>query len=192
MTLSSLTPPPLSLEEFLKLSETKPASEFIDGRIYQKPMPQGKHSILQTRLTPAINHIVVPKRTAHAFTELRCTFEGCSIVPDIAVFEWNRIPISAAGEVENIFPIYPDWTIEILSPNQRPTRVINNILFCLNHGTHLGWLIDPDEKTVIIFQPNQQPIAMEDESDVLTVVPLLGDWSLTLGELFGWLSFAKC
>ncbi len=192
MTLSPLTPPPLSLEEFLKLSETKPASEFIDGRIYQKPMPQGKHSILQTRLTPAINHIVVPKRTAHAFTELRCTFEGCSIVPDIAVFEWNRIPISAAGEVENIFPIYPDWTIEILSPDQRPTRVINNILFCLNHGSHLGWLIDPDEKTVIIFQPNQQPIAMEDESDVLTVVPLLGDWSLTLGELFGWLSFAKC
>jgi Uma2 family endonuclease len=191
MTLSSLTPPPLSLEEFLKLSETKPASEFIDGRIYQKPMPQGKHSILQTRLTPAINHIVVPKRTAHAFTELRCTFEGRSIVPDITVFEWSRIPINTEGEVENVFPIYPDWTIEILSPDQRSTRVIDNILFCLNHGTRLGWLIDPDEKTVIIFQPNQQPIAMEENSDVLPVLELLGDWQLTLGELFGWLSFAK-
>jgi Uma2 family endonuclease len=191
MTLSSLTPPPLSLEEFLKLSETKPASEFIDGRIYQKPMPQGKHSILQTRLTPAINQIVIPKRTAYAFTELRCTFEGRSIVPDITVFEWSRIPINTEGEVENVFPIYPDWTIEILSPDQRSTRVIDNILFCLNHGTHLGWLIDPDEKTVIIFQPNQQPIAMEENSDVLPVLELLGDWQLTLGELFGWLSFAK-
>jgi Uma2 family endonuclease len=55
----------------------------------------------------------------------------------------------------------------------------------------LGWLIDPEEKTVLIFRPNQQPIAPEDNSDILPVPSLLGDWSLTLGELFGWLSFAK-
>lgn len=35
---------PLTLDEFLKLPETKPASEFIDGQIIQKAMPQGKHS----------------------------------------------------------------------------------------------------------------------------------------------------
>jgi Uma2 family endonuclease len=191
MTLSPIASPTLSLEEFLRLPETKPASEFIDGRIYQKPMPQGKHSRLQTHLPSAINQIIEKQRVGCAFTELRCTFGGRSIVPDITVFEWNRIPISTAGEIENVFPIYPDWTIEILSPDQRPTRVINNILFCLNHGTRLGWLIDPEEKTVIIFQPNQQPIALEAESDVLPVLSLLENWSLTLGELFGWLSFAR-
>jgi Uma2 family endonuclease len=191
MTISPLKPPTSSLEEFLKLPETKPASEFIDGQIYQKPMPQGKHSLLQTTLPSAINQVIVPKRIAHAFTELRCTLGGHSIVPDIAVFEWGRIPVNAEGELENVFPIYPDWTIEILSPDQRPTRVINNILFCLNHGTRLGWLIDPEEKTVIIFHPNQQPIAMEERADVLPVLALLSDWQLTLGELFGWLSFTK-
>jgi Uma2 family endonuclease len=191
MTLLPAAAPTLSLEEFLKLPETKPASEFIDGRIYQKSMPPGKHSLLQTLFTPAINQRVVSKRIAHAFTELRCTFEGRSIVPDIAVFEWNRIPINEIGEVENVFPIYPDWKIEILSPDQYPTRVINNILFCLNHGTRLGWLIDPEEKTVIIFQPSQQPVAIEERSDLLLVPDFLGDWQLTLGELLGWLSFAK-
>ncbi len=173
------------------MPETKPASEFIDGRIYQKPMPQGKHSRLQTQIPQSINQLLESSRIRCAFTELRCTFGGRSIVPDITVFEWNRIPISTAGEIENVFSVYPDWTIEILSPDQRPTRVINNILFCLNHGTRLGWLIDPDEKTVIIFQPNQQPIAMEESSDVLLVLDLLGNWQLTLGELFSWLSFAK-
>ncbi|NJM58314.1 MAG: Uma2 family endonuclease [Synechococcales cyanobacterium RU_4_20] len=191
MTLSPVELTTLSLDEFLKLPETKPASEFIDGRIYQKPMPQGKHSRLQTHFSSIINKIIEEARVRCAFTELRCTFGGRSIVPDITVFEWSRIPINAAREIENVCPIYPDWTIEILSPDQRPTRVINNILFCLNHGTKLGWLIDPEEKTVIIFKPNQQPIALEDEADDLPVLPLLGDWSLTLGELFGWLSFAK-
>ncbi|MEO0886876.1 MAG: Uma2 family endonuclease, partial [Cyanobacteria bacterium J06648_10] len=32
---------PLTLDGFLALPETKPASEFINGRIIQKPMPQG-------------------------------------------------------------------------------------------------------------------------------------------------------
>jgi Uma2 family endonuclease len=30
----------LALKEFLELPETKPASEYIDGHIIQKPMPQ--------------------------------------------------------------------------------------------------------------------------------------------------------
>lgn len=31
----------LTLEEFLQLPETKPASEYINGQIIQKPMPHG-------------------------------------------------------------------------------------------------------------------------------------------------------
>jgi Uma2 family endonuclease len=46
MTLSPVATPTLSLEEFLQLPETKPASEFIDGRIYQKPVPPGKHRVI--------------------------------------------------------------------------------------------------------------------------------------------------
>lgn len=44
--MTTAIPPSLTLEKFLKLPETKPASEFIDGRIYQKPMLTGKHSRL--------------------------------------------------------------------------------------------------------------------------------------------------
>jgi Uma2 family endonuclease len=42
---------PIGLEEFLQLPETRPASEYIDGKIIQKPMPQGEHSTLQRCLT---------------------------------------------------------------------------------------------------------------------------------------------
>ncbi len=40
----------ISLAEFLDLPETKPASEYIDGQIIQKPMPPGHHSIIQLEL----------------------------------------------------------------------------------------------------------------------------------------------
>ncbi|GAX44778.1 hypothetical protein NIES4075_57970 [Tolypothrix sp. NIES-4075] len=93
----------LSLEEFLKLSETKPASEYIDGRIYQKPMPEGKHSTIQTELVSVINQVGKVQKLAYAFTELRCTFGDRSLVPDIAVFEWQRIPLDAKGRIANKF-----------------------------------------------------------------------------------------
>jgi Uma2 family endonuclease len=190
MVTSIQSPSKISLEEFLLLPETKPASEYVDGKIYQKDMPQGKHSTLQTRFGNRINQVGEPQKLAFAFSELRCTFGGRSIVPDIAVFEWSRILLNAKGEVENRFEIVPDWTIEILSPDQNPTRVINNILFCLNHNAKLGWLIDPAEKLVLVFKPQQQPEAKENQ-DILPVLDVLSDLQLSADDLFGLLSFDR-
>ncbi len=177
----------LTLEEFLKLPETKPASEYIDGRIIQKPMPQGKHSTIQGELVSAINALVKSRRIALALPELRCTFGGRSIVPDVAVFAWERIPLDENGDVANVFQAAPDWTIEILSPDQSQTKVTGNILHCLNHGSKLGWLIDPEEKLVLIYPPRQQPELLQEKTQVLPVPELIADLQLTVDELFGWL-----
>jgi Putative restriction endonuclease len=48
---------PLTLDKFLQIPETEPASEFIDGQIFQKSMPQGQHSRLQRKLLDRINQI---------------------------------------------------------------------------------------------------------------------------------------
>ncbi|HEY9863421.1 MAG TPA: Uma2 family endonuclease [Candidatus Obscuribacterales bacterium] len=46
----------LSLEDFLNLPETKPANEYINGQILQKPMSGGKHSAIQGELCTVINN----------------------------------------------------------------------------------------------------------------------------------------
>ena len=132
------SPTQLTLAEFLERPETKPASEYVDGQIYQKPMPQGEHSILQGSLVTAINQIGKSQKLACAFPELRCTFGGRSIVPDVSVFEWQRIPRKTNGRIANKIEIPPDWVIKILSPDQSPSRVIDKIIFCLKHVTMLG------------------------------------------------------
>ena len=178
---------PISLKEFLALPETKPASEYIDGKIIQKPMPQGEHSTIQGELIIALNSALKPQKIARAFPELRCTFGGRSTVPDVTVFTWDRIPRQDNGRIANAFNIEPDWTIEILSPDQRHSRVTGNILHCLDNGTKLGWLIDPQEPSVLVYFPKQQPAFFEDANNVLPVPDFAQDFKLTLGELFGWL-----
>ena len=177
----------LTLEEFLQLPETKPASEYINGQIIQKPMPQGKHSRIQGELVTAINIVVKRQKIACAFPELRCTFGDRSTIPDIAVFVWQRIPRDEKGEIANAFSLAPDWTIEILSPDRSQTKVTKNILHCLRHETQMGWLIDPDEKAVIVYLPKQE-IEVFDEPDMLLPVPsFVSELNLTVQDLFNWL-----
>lgn len=175
-----------SLAEFLTLPETKPASEYINGNIQQKPMPQGKHSTLQGRLVTEINRVGQPEKRAYAFPELRCTFSDRSLVPDIAVFEWRNIPVDENGEIQNRFSLAPDWVIEILSPEQSPPRVIEKILFSLQQGSQLGWLIAPDDYSVTVFHPDRLA-EFKEQDDRLPPLPVLDNWQLTAAELFSWL-----
>jgi Uma2 family endonuclease len=177
----------ITLEEFLTLPETKPASEYIDGKIIQKPMPQGKHSTIQTELSTAINAVMKPRRIARAFSELRCTFGGRSTVPDVSVFAWGRIPRDENGEIGNVFQLAPDWTIEILSPDQSVTKVTKNILHCLKYETQMAWLIDPDEQTVFVYRPKQQTEVFDEPEELLPVPSFASELRLTVGDLFGWL-----
>jgi len=161
----------LTLLEFLELPETKPASEYIDGAIIQKPVPQGKHSILQRELSFFLTTRFRVENNAQAFPELRCTFGARSLVPDIAVFRSERIPRDSDGEVANRFDLHPDqrsqqapsveegvicdWIIEILSPNQSQTKVVCNILHCLDYGTEMGWLLDPEESCLFVYDASK-------------------------------------
>ena len=175
----------LTLEEFLKLPETKPAREYIDGKIVQKPMPKTRHSRLQGKLVSTINEITEGQQIASAFPELRCTFGGRSLVPDIVVLQWEKIQFDETGElIDDVF-IPPDWVIEILSPEQSANRVTGNVLHCLTHGCQLGWLLDPDDRSVIVFQPNQQPQLLQDQN-VLSVLPEI-NLNLRVEQVFDWL-----
>jgi len=177
----------ITLAEFLEKPDTKPASEYIDGEIIQKPMPQGEHSVLQSELLTHINRAGNPSKIVYAFPELRCVFGGKAIVPDIAVFAWQNIPRTREGKIANRFEIAPDWLIEILSPEQSVNKVIKKIVFSLKQGTQLAWLIDPDDGSVTVFYPQALPEVKEKE-DLLPSLEALKDWRLSVTEMFDWLS----
>jgi len=177
----------ITLDEFLKQAETKPAQEFFDHKIYQKDMPQGQHSRIQLKLSNAINLVTEDAKIALAFPELRCTFSGISIVPDVAVFKWQNLPINEDGIIPNKFNLAPDWMIEILSTDQSQTILIKKILHCLDHGTMLAWIIDPHEKVIFSYTPNNLPCFFETEKDLIPVPKFIKDFQLTLGDIFGWL-----
>jgi Uma2 family endonuclease len=177
----------ITLEEFLDLPDTKPAGEYIDGEIIQKPIPQGQHSVIQGELLVELTLAWRGKGIAQAFPELRCTFGGRAIVPDVAIFEEAKIPDDENGDIENVFSIPPDWTIEILSPGQSTTKVLKNISHCLAYGTQMGWLIDPTDRSVFIMGANQTFQTTDEPTTILPVPEFAKSIELTVEQLFNWI-----
>jgi Uma2 family endonuclease len=175
--------PPISLQTFLELPniEESPAWELIDGQAEQKPMPTTHHSILQKRLTAAIDQA---NSIYEAFPELRCLLSDSSVVPDITIIRRERIP------VQNL-PIVgaPDWMIEILSPDQSTTKLIAKIQLCLQQGTKIGWLIDSTEQVVIALGADNrmQLLQAGDRLPVPEEINLV----LTAEQIFSWLRIAQ-
>ncbi|MGB3654970.1 MAG: Uma2 family endonuclease [Rivularia sp. (in: cyanobacteria)] len=110
-----------------------------------------------------------------------------SIIPDIAEFKWDNIAFTADGDVPDNFENPPDWTIEILSP-QKPNKIIGNILHCLKYGTRLGWFLDADDSSILIFEPGKQPVLFQGE-EVLLVLPEI-ELTLTPNQVFAWLKMS--
>ena len=180
---------PLTLEDFLQLPETEPASEFINNQLIQKPMPQGEHSTLQSELVNAINAVAKPAQIAYAFPELRCVFGGAAIVPDVSVFRWQRIPRKPSGRIANRFETYPDWAIEILSPEQSQTKPLANLLHCIDHGAELGWLLDPEADSILTISSESRIKLYQDEEPL----PILSGLELAVSaiDIFSWLSLPE-
>lgn len=180
---------PSTLDGFLQLPETQPAIEYLNAQVTQKPMPQGEHSTLQSELINAINAVGKSARLAYAFPELRCVFGGAAIVPDISVFRWQRIPRMPNGRIANRFEISPDWAIEILSPEQAQTRPLEKLLHCVEHGTKLGWLLDPEAESVLTIS-SESRIKIYRHQDRLPVLPDL-ELQVSAADIFGWLSLPE-
>ena len=117
---------------------------------------------------------------------MRCTVGGRSLVPDLVVVAKTQIPVDADGEIVSTgLEFAPPWVIEILSPDQNQTRVTRKILHLLRQGTQMGWLIDPEERVVLVYRRDRLP----DELTKAAPLPCLEgvDLPLTAEALFGWL-----
>ncbi len=172
----------MSLEQFLALPELQPALEFADGRVTQKVSPLGEHARLQSAFSRLLNNFGEPRRIAMAFTEIRTTFAGRSLVPDIGVYRWSRIPRTADGMIETYFRTPPDIAVEIFSPGQVLSDEQNKCRWYVANGVLIALLVHHPSRTVTCFTTNgEQRLTGDDRIALDTVLP---GFTLTVAELF--------
>jgi Uma2 family endonuclease len=121
-----------------------------------------------------------------AVPELRCTFAGRSIIPDVVFLLDAHIVDDASGEPMNRVWRPPDIHVEIISPEQGMKKARGKLDHSTAHGCPLGWLIHPEKKTIDVFRPDQPASRMSPEG-ILEGEPILPDFRLPVAEVFSWL-----
>ncbi len=178
----------LTLEEFLRRPDLgeKPHLEYIDGRIEAKVAAFKTHSVLQDEMAASLNGFARPRGLGRAFPELRCTFAGRSIIPNVTFLLDDYIALDERGMYADETPIPPDLHIKILSPDRREKKTREKMIHSTANGCPLGWMIHPDGLTIHVFRPGREPELLPPDG-VQDGAPVLPGFLLRVSEVFDWL-----
>ncbi|MBA4181023.1 MAG: hypothetical protein C0506_10585 [Anaerolinea sp.] len=176
------TPVRVSLDDFLAMEETKPYLELVDGEVIPKAMPNADHSAIVFELNRRLGNYLIESREGRGDTELRNIERGEERVylPDVSVTRKGRFPKDAhRGPVE----VHPDLAIEVLSPDDRASRVAEKIDFYLRSGVSLVWVVDPELRTLTEYRPDSAPRTFRSGASV-SAQPVLSAFTLDVAALF--------
>jgi len=171
----------ITLDEFLRMEDAKPALEYACGEVIQKPMPDRPHSRIQFFFAAVLFQFLARTPIGQGFTEFRCIFGPAgrerAFVPDLVYVANERLgPDRYLREA-------PDLAIEILSPDQNMARFLDKIQFYLMNGVRLVWVIDPAAATIAVLAPDQEGRTLT-AGDTLDGSDVLPGFSVAVDDIF--------
>jgi Uma2 family endonuclease len=159
----------ISLDEYLS-TMYHPDCEYVDGELIEHNMGETDHSALQVIIASLLYN---QRRESgiHVYTELRVQVSPTRFrIPDVLVTTHK-----VRGRILREPPFL---CIEILSPEDRVSRMEKKIDDYLAFGVKYVWLIDPEDKSAWVYtaQHKREPVRV-----LTTAEPNI---SLPLDELF--------
>lgn len=128
--------------------ETKPASEYEDGVVRQKPMPTRKHGLIQRRIGQLIDAAAPSLESASEVTvQVR---PGKFMVPDLIVQRRDAIQDPYPTDAVHL-------CVEVLSPADRTSEVFAKCEEYHTWGVIFTWIVDPENRRAWQFVQGQRP-----------------------------------
>jgi Uma2 family endonuclease len=82
--------------------------------------------------------------------------DGSMRAADAAWVELKRWQALSDKDQERYAPLCPDFIIELRSPSDSLAELKAKMELWIANGARLGWLIDPENKTVSIYRPGEE------------------------------------
>lgn len=141
--------------------------ELVRGEVIELPPPTRPHGVVCSNVAWLLGNYVRQTGLGYVATNDSGvilerdpdTVRG----PDVAVY-------SDATAFEELHPKYgeepPLLAVEVLSPEDRPNRVLRKVASYLAAGVRVVWLIDPEDRTVTLHVAGSSPILVERTGEV--------------------------
>ncbi len=104
--------------------------------------------------------------------------------PDASWISKSRLDALTPEQRSGFYNICPDFVAELRSDTDRLTTLQSKMEEYMSNGARLGWLIDPSQRRVYIYRPNQRTHVLDDPQSV-SADPILPGFTLDLAEIWG-------
>jgi Uma2 family endonuclease len=109
---------------------------------------------------------------------------GAKRSPDVSWIKRERWDALTEEQKDSFAPICPDFVVELRSKSDRLRTLREKMEEYIENGAQLGWLIDPLEKQVHVYQPGD-PVRVLDNPPEVSGDPLLKGFVLKLEGILG-------
>ena len=175
----------MTAEELLNLHPDNMRHELVRGELITMPPTSGEHGIRTFNITTLLGSFIrerglgvgVGAETGFIIGRNPDTVRA----PDCAFIARERVP--ADGPPKEFWPGAPDLAVEVLSPSDSASEILEKIDEWIAAGTRLVWVIDPEKKTVSIYAPNRSPRKLR-RDDQLSGEDVLPGFSVPIAEIF--------
>jgi Uma2 family endonuclease len=168
----------MTLDEFLALPEEKPYLEYVDGEVCPKPMPTRRHGRIAARFIKELGNVLGDDSQFEVLTEVRHHSQRRNrlYLPDVEVSR-------RSSSTDDPVPEPPDIAIEILSPDDRASRVLDRVDFYLSEGVQIVWVVDPETESVTEYRPGGSMQVLRHGASI-DGAPVLEGFQLPIDDLF--------
>ncbi|MDB5351327.1 MAG: hypothetical protein JWN86_2574 [Planctomycetota bacterium] len=178
----------VTLEQFLQMPdiEAAPGLEYLDGRIEAKAMPNPDHVLIAKRFVRRLDEFSETDGLGVTFFELRHTFDGRSILPDVSFQLAENVVVESDGRLARENRSAPDIHIEVISPDQAVQKIHAKLLHSTANGCALGVMVHPEKKTIDVYRPGRSPERLTDDG-AIDFAPVLPGLVVAVAEVFSWM-----
>ncbi|MBI1790683.1 MAG: Uma2 family endonuclease [Acidobacteria bacterium] len=129
--------------------------EYIDGHVVGRNVGNKLHSIAQLNCGALLLSYIRRHRVGYAGTELRCRVKIGGrfrfYQPDVCVV------LDLSPPDSSFLDRAPDLAVEVRSPDDSIAGILDKMRHYFANGSRLGWVLLPEEKSVLVLTPNQPP-----------------------------------
>lgn len=167
----------ISVEEYLG-TVYRPDCDYVDGELIERNVGEFDHSTIQSVLVRRLWELARTLRV-RVLPEMRMRVSATRFrIPDVCVMLRSQAP-------ETVLTNPPFLCIEVVSPDDRMSRVIEQVKEYLAFGVAHVWVVDPENRTAHSYTKDE---GREVRDRLTTANP---DISISLPELFAELDEAS-
>ncbi len=171
-------PGTMTLEEFLE--NDVEGFEYVKGELIPMAGASRRHGRISVNILRYLDPTVYNNNLGELYTSETSFKVGERVLkPDVAFVASERLDV----DEDKGLPIPPDLAIEVISPSDIQSRILDKVRAYLDAGTRCVWVVEPTLKTVTVYK-SETDINILTREDTLTGDDVVPGFSCPVELLF--------